>query len=181
MFNAGLAGLVGAATVRRLAVAVLASVAGSERVAASDGAVRETVVPIACGASAEAVTASSPAGRETVVSTARGASWEAVAISQAGSNEVSGSGDTRAKSVASTACSLASSKATLLSKTIPVRGAGAKAISSTCHTGTTSSKAAAAATTTTCSAAASVELHADDVLRIGPALAQLLRAVLPGR
>lgn len=112
MLNAGLAGLVGAATVRRLAVAVLASVAGSERVAASDGAVRETVVPIACGASAEAVTASSPAGRETVVSTARGASWEAVAISQAGSNEVSGSGDTRAKSVA---CSLASSKAILSS------------------------------------------------------------------
>jgi hypothetical protein len=115
LLNAGLAGLVGAATVRRLAVAVLASVAGSERVAASDGAVRETVVPIACGASAEAVTASSPAGRETVVSTARGASWEAVAISQAGSNEVSGSGDTRAKSVASTACSLASFKATLSS------------------------------------------------------------------
>ena len=196
------AGLVGAAGARRLAVAVPGSVAGSERVAAPDGAGGEAVVPIACGASSEAVTASNP-GRETVVSATRGASWEAVTVSQAGSNEVSASGDTTgAKSVTST-CNLASSKATLStcngagSETIPIRRAGAKAlVSSTSHTGTTSSSDGSKAipvlgsetvsitggfTATTCSAAASVELHADDVLHIGPALAQLLRAVLPGR
>lgn len=110
------AGLVGAAGARRLAVAVHGSVAGSERVAAPDGAGRrEAFVPVACGTSSEAVAAANP-GRETVVTATRGASWEVVTdtVSEAGSNEVSSaSGDTTgAKSVTST-WSLASSKATL--------------------------------------------------------------------
>ena len=212
LLNAGAAGAAGA---RRLAAGDPGSVAGSERAAASAGAVREGVLPSARGAGSEAVEPAGASG-EPVVSATRGASWEAISVSEAGSSAASAPRGADAKAVAAAclACSCPSC-ATTGPQTVPARGpganpvtttchaasaratagsdaaaalvvAGAKAVTVTCHTGPTAATGSETVSITgftkdTAPAAAFVELHAVDVLDIGPALAQLLRAVLPGR
>lgn len=197
LLNAGAAGAAGA---RSLAAGDPGSVAGSERAAASAGAGREGVLP-----GSEAV---EPAGasREPVLSATSSASWEAISVSEAGSSAASAPRGADAKAVAAAclACSCPSC-ATTGPQTVPARGpgarpvtttchaaaaalvvAGAKAVTVTCHTGPTAATGSETVSITgftkdTTPAAAFVELHAVDVLDIGPALAQLLRAVLPGR
>lgn len=173
------AGLVGAAGARRLAVAVPGAVAGSERVAA----------PAACRASTEAVAvAASNPGRDAA---ACGASWETIPVPNAGavapacaaasSKAVT---DRGAGAKASTAtCAAADADAV----TAQLVGASPEDVASACHTGCPRSSAgtetvsvAGFAAATCPAAASSVELRALDDLHAGPALAQLLRAILPG-
>ncbi|RLM65319.1 peroxidase 18-like [Panicum miliaceum] len=168
--------------------------AGSEAVAPA-GAGREAVVSTTDGASWETISVSEAGS--SAASAQRGADAKAVASAclarstscraAAGPQTVSARGSgakpfTTTCHAASAACATAGSDAATA-----LVVAGAKAVAFTYHTGPTAATSSETVsitgftTTTTGSAAAFVELHAVDVLDIGPALAQLLRAVLPGR
>ncbi|CAO2035626.1 unnamed protein product, partial [Urochloa humidicola] len=190
LLNAGAAGAAGA---RRRAAAVPGGVvAGSERVAdASVATGRKGILPRARGAVPEAL-----------VSATSGASWEAISVSEAASSDTSAprGADTDADAEA-TACLAGSSRAAAGAKTVVPARSGAKAVSTTRHAAgsaraTVGSDAATShvgggakavaftgrtGSETVPTAAAFVELHAVDVLDAGPAVAQLLLGVLPGR
>lgn len=193
MLNAATAGAAGAC---RLADAVPVPVAGSERAAGREG-VR---------ASSEGVAATGAAFREAVVPAFRSASWEAISVAEAGSGAAGAPCSADAEAVVSTclagsssaaagsgaeavattcragaACATAGSDATTA-----LVVAGAKTVTFTCRTDPAAASGSETVSITGCtaatgSAAAFGELHAVDVLDIGPALAQLLRAVLPRR
>lgn len=201
LLNAATAGAAGA---RRLAAAFPGPLAGSERAAAYFGAGREGV-----HASSEDVAATGAGFREAVIPAIRSASWEAIPVSEAGSNAAASTPrGTDAEAVASaclasscraaagsaaeavaTTCRACSACATAGSDAAAAAAlvvAGAKAVTFTYHTGPATANGSETVsitgfTTATGYAAAFGELHAVDVLDIGPALAQLLRAVLPGR
>nr|CAB3487527.1 unnamed protein product [Digitaria exilis] len=196
LLNAGTSSAAGA---RRLAVAAPGSASVSERVATSVvGSGREGVLP---GAGSEAVAATGASHEALVSPTRRRASWETISVSEAGSSVAS------AKAVAC-ASNAGSSCASAGPKAIPTGVSGAKAVTATCHAGSACATAESDAVTAlvfsgtgakavtfachtgsetvpvtgfTGSAAAFAELHAVDDLDVGPALTQLLRAVLPGR
>ena len=207
LLNAGAAGAAGA---RSLAAGDPGSVAGSERAAASAGAGREGVLPGSeavepAGASREPVlsatssasweaisvseagssAASAPCGADTKAVASACLACSSSSCATTGPQIVPARGP--GANPVTTTCHAASARATAGSDAAAALVvAGAKAVTVTCHTGPTAATGSEAVSITgftkdTTPAAAFVELHAVDVLDIGPALAQLLRAVLPGR